>query len=123
MNRLQLGLAALAFGVLALGSSEIALARTDAAKAGTVVVTAGKPNDFRFTLSRGTVAKGAVTFKVTNKGALTHDFKIAGHVTKMLKHGQSATLRVVFKKAGRYPYECTVPGHAAAGMKGVLKVT
>jgi uncharacterized cupredoxin-like copper-binding protein len=25
--------------------------------------------------------------------------------------------------AGTYTFECTVPGHAAAGMKGVLTVT
>jgi uncharacterized cupredoxin-like copper-binding protein len=31
-------------------------------------------------------------------------------------------LRVVFRKAGRYRYLCTVPGHAAAGLKGVLRV-
>jgi uncharacterized cupredoxin-like copper-binding protein len=29
---------------------------------------------------------------------------------------------VTFSKAGTYPYLCTVPGHAAAGMKGVLRV-
>ena len=25
--------------------------------------------------------------------------------------------------AGKHAYKCTVPGHAAAGMKGTLKVT
>ena len=30
---------------------------------------------------------------------------------------------VTFTKPGNYPYLCTLPGHAAAGMKGVLKVT
>jgi len=29
---------------------------------------------------------------------------------------------VTISKAGSYPYLCTVPGHAAAGMKGVLRV-
>ena len=27
-----------------------------------------------------------------------------------------------FAKAGSYPYLCTVPGHAAAGMKGTFTV-
>ena len=64
-----------------------------------------------------------VTFKVTNKGALPHDFKINGHKTKLLSPGQSQTLRITFKKKGSYPYLCTVTGHAAAGMKGIFKIT
>ena len=39
----------------------------------------------------------------------------------MLAPGSSATLKVVFAK-GKFAYLCTVPGHAAAGMKGVLTV-
>ena len=35
--------------------------------------------------------------------------------------GKTGVLVVTLKK-GRYPYLCTVPGHAAAGMKGVLTV-
>jgi len=30
---------------------------------------------------------------------------------------------VTFKSAGSYEYLCTVAGHAAAGQKGILKVT
>jgi uncharacterized cupredoxin-like copper-binding protein len=30
---------------------------------------------------------------------------------------------VTFLKAGKYPYLCTVTGHAAAGMKGTFTVT
>ena len=41
----------------------------------------------------------------------------------MLSPKQSATLKVTFAKAGKYPYSCTVPGHAALGMKGTLTVT
>lgn len=97
-------------------------ARTTHASATTVTVTAGKPSEFRFTLSTKTVPKGSVTFKVTNKGSITHDFTINGKKTPNLAPGKSATLTVTFKKAGNYPYKCGVPGHAAAGMKGVLKV-
>jgi len=35
--------------------------------------------------------------------------------------GKSASLTVSLK-AGKYPYLCTVPGHAAGGMKGVFTV-
>ena len=40
----------------------------------------------------------------------------------MLKPGKSSTIRVTLPKGGK-KYLCTVPGHAAAGMKGTLKVT
>jgi uncharacterized cupredoxin-like copper-binding protein len=88
----------------------------------TVGVTAGKPSEFRFTLSKRTVPKGAVTFKVANRGKVAHDFKIVGKKTKRLTTGKTATLRATFRKAGKYAFLCTLPGHAAAGMKGVLTV-
>ena len=40
----------------------------------------------------------------------------------MIKAGKSAKLVVKFAKAGNFPYLCTVPGHAAAGMKGTFTV-
>ena len=46
-------------------------------------------DNFRFTLSRKSAPHGKVSFKVTNKGPLKHDFKIAGKKTKMLGHNQS----------------------------------
>ena len=88
----------------------------------TDAVTAGKPSEFKFTLAKKTVLKGTVFFKVTNKGVIKHDFKIAGKKTPVLATGKTATLKVVFKKAGKYAYLCTLPGHAAGGMKGVLVV-
>ena len=88
-----------------------------------VKVTAGKPSEFRFTLSVKTVKHGTVTFAVTGAGALPHDFQINGKKTKLLSSGQSQNLTVTFAKAGKYPYLCTVTGHAAAGMKGTLTVT
>jgi uncharacterized cupredoxin-like copper-binding protein len=88
----------------------------------TVSVTAGKPSEFRFTLSKKSVAAGKVTFKVTNKGKVKHDFSIGGKKTKLLSPGGSATLTVSLKK-GSVAFKCTVSGHAAAGMKGTLKVT
>ncbi len=91
--------------------------------AATVTVTAGKPAEFKFTVSAKSVAHGSVTFKVTNSGALAHDFSINGKKTPQIASKKSATLTVTFSKAGNYKYQCTVPGHAAAGMKGTLKVT
>jgi len=94
-----------------------------ATRVSAVNVTTGKPAEFRFTLSKKTVPKGTVNFLVINKGALPHDFKINGHKTTLLTPGQAKTLKVTFLKPGKYPYLCTVTGHAAAGMKGILTVT
>ena len=91
--------------------------------ASTVTVTAGKPSEFHFTLSSSSVKHGSVTFSITNKGALAHDFSINGKKTALIQPKKSATLTVTFAKAGSFPYKCTVAGHAAAGMKGTLKVT
>jgi len=105
------------------------------ARSTAVQVTAGKPSEFGFRLATKTVKHGAVTFKVTNGGTLPHDFKICasakggsansctGKVTKLITPGSSTTLSYTFKAKGTYEFLCTVPGHAAAGMKGVLKVT
>ena len=108
--------------IVSLVAAVSAFGGSDAASATTVTVTAGKPTEFRFTLSKKTVVKGATTFKVTNKGTLTHNFKIAGKKTVLLKAGKATTLKVTFTKAGKFPYLCTVSGHAAAGMKGTLAV-
>jgi plastocyanin len=110
-----IGLAALAGPALPAG------AKPDATHATRIVVTAGKPSEFSFRLSRSAIPVGVVSFKVTNAGTIVHDFKIAGKKTRKLSPGQSQTITVRFRKAGSYRYLCTIPGHAAAGMKGVLK--
>lgn len=119
-------------GVLAW--SLIASAQQKSIRATVVTVTAGKPSEFGFKLSTTTIKSRTVTFKVTNSGTLPHDFKVcasatggtadtcAGKVTKLLTPGTSATLTATFAKSGTYEYLCTVSGHAAAGMKGTVKV-
>jgi uncharacterized cupredoxin-like copper-binding protein len=111
-------MAVLASAVVALA---IALPASAGPSATVVNVTAGKPSELKFTVSKKTVTKGKVTFKVANKGALEHDFKIGGKVTPKLKPGKTASLTVTLKK-GKASYLCTIPGHAAAGMKGVITV-
>jgi uncharacterized cupredoxin-like copper-binding protein len=86
----------------------------------TVVAVSGK--EFKFTLSRKSGSRGVFLFKFKNVGTIAHDFKIAGKKTPQIQPGTSTTLTVKIAKAGRYPYVCTVPGHAAAGMKGVFIV-
>ena len=95
-----------------------ALAARAHAAATPVTVTA---TEFKFKLSRLSVPHGSVIFTVLNKGKLSHDFKIAGKKTLLIKPGHSAKLTVTLK-AGKSAYLCTVAGHAAAGMKGTLTV-
>ena len=113
---------ALAFALVPFAGA--ATGRSDSTAAATIVkVKAGAPTTFAFTLSTKTLAKpGKVIFEVKNVGKTMHDFKIAGKKTPLLQPGDAAKLSVTFKKKGKYPYVCTVPGHAAAGMKGVFVV-
>jgi uncharacterized cupredoxin-like copper-binding protein len=102
-----------------LAFSPFAGARTSSSQATVVKVTA---KEFKFILSRKSAPHGKVTFKLVNKGALKHDFKIAGKKTKQIGHNKTATLTVTLKK-GKHPYICTVDSHAKFGMKGVFKST
>ncbi|MEO9224645.1 MAG: multicopper oxidase domain-containing protein [Acidimicrobiales bacterium] len=69
------------------------------------------------------VPKGTkVTFKVTNNGTMQHDFKLGSKGTPMLNPGQSATLDFGPITSDGTAI-CTVPGHAAAGMKMKVTVT
>jgi hypothetical protein len=62
-------------------------AAAPSAKVTTVNVLMGAPTEFDFKLSKAKVPKGVVVFKVTNKGKIPHDFKIAGKKTKSLAAG------------------------------------
>jgi uncharacterized cupredoxin-like copper-binding protein len=116
-----LGLTAVA--VASLAFVQFAAAGTDRqarATAQTIQVSGG---EFFFKLSTKSIAKpGQVTFVVKNIGHVAHNFKIDGKTTPLLNPGATARLTVAFAKKGKYPYLCTVPGHAAAGMEGVLTV-
>jgi glucose/arabinose dehydrogenase len=79
-------------------------------------------DDFSFSLSRRIVPVGRVRFVVVNKGVVRHDFAVGNRKTGLLRPGRSATIEITFTRAGSQPYRCTVSGHAALGMKGVLTV-
>jgi uncharacterized cupredoxin-like copper-binding protein len=116
MNRITL---ALGVALAALVAAAPVAARPSTATATTDKVTM---KEFKFTLSKTSVKHGTVTFTLVNKGKLPHDFAIAGKKSKLIKPGKTGTLTVTLK-AGKIAYKCTVPGHAAAGMKGKLTVT
>ena len=119
-------------------ASSVKRPATQKAKATVITVTAGKPSELAFKVSKTSmITPGLITFKVTNMGVAYHNFRIcaksvagaanvtnscAGKTTPLLHHGQSATLTVMVSKKGKYEFLCTVSGHAAAGMKGLLGV-
>ena len=111
--------AALVGAVLCVAVPATAATQQKAATTTNVTVTM---TEFKFKLSKASAPKGAVAFKVTNKGKVPHDFKISGKKTKLLVPGKSQTLTVTFTKAGKQAYLCTVPGHAPSGMKGTFTV-
>jgi uncharacterized cupredoxin-like copper-binding protein len=125
MNRFTISsisaLAAVAIASLAV--VPLASARSDRqahAAATTIQVSGG---EFFFKLSTKSIAKpGKVTFNFKNVGHVAHDFHISGKTTPLIQPGKTATLVLTFKKKGKFTYLCTVPGHAAAGMKGVFTV-
>src|SRR5206468_2129889 len=89
---------AAAFAIPAIG------ARFSASTTVTIKVTA---TEYKFALSKRSVSPGTtVTFKVTNKGKLTHNFKILGKKTPLIQPGKTATLKVVFKKKGKFGFLC-----------------
>jgi uncharacterized cupredoxin-like copper-binding protein len=104
--------------VVALVASA-ALAGSQAGAATSVRVTM---TEFEFALAKSSVPKGAVTFKLVNRGDVRHDMRIGGKKSANIRPGGSGTLKVTLSRAGRYPYVCTLPGHAEAGMRGTLTV-
>ena len=84
-------------------------------------------SEFKFVFSKRSVPVGTtVIFTVVNKGKIAHNFSVVGTSistqTPTLAPGKTASITVTFLKNGRYTYLCTIPGHAAAGMKGTLVV-
>jgi plastocyanin len=125
----------LSFAIATATAQVKSRASAGAAKTTVIVVTAGKPSEFGFKLSKTSgVPAGPVTFKVTNMGVIGHSFRVCtksvssatantctGPSTKVLNKGQTATLTVTLAK-GTYEFLCTVSGHASNGMKGLIGV-
>ena len=109
-----------------------ALASSASTKTTAITATVTKANEFKFNLSKSTVPAGAVTIKFVNQGSLGHNFTLCssnkggtgnsckGKSTPTITSA-TATLKVTLT-AGKYEYMCSVPGHAAGGMKGILTV-
>jgi glucose/arabinose dehydrogenase len=115
---------ALAILVTLAAAASLSAAETHTSVAPPKVTIDVVAKDFSFALSRRSVPRGAqVTFRVRNRGAVPHDFVIAGRRTRVLRPGQSATLKVRFRKKGPKRFLCSVSGHVRLGMKGAIGVS
>ncbi len=114
-------LAAVAITALALVPIASARTQPQAQASATTIHVSGK--EFSFHLSAKSAARpGKVTFIFRNNGTMLHDFSINGKKTPLIRPHKTARIAVTFRKKGKYSYRCTVPGHAAAGMRGVFTV-
>jgi nitrite reductase (NO-forming) len=88
-----------------------------------VTVTVG--NSMHFAPPSLVVRAGQpVELTLRNGGGIPHDFTLAGGASSPVKieaqDGQTARGTFTIDTPGTYAYVCTVPGHAAAGMRGTL---
>ncbi|MEX2290526.1 MAG: hypothetical protein WD794_09400 [Mycobacteriales bacterium] len=83
--------------------------------------------DYRLAVSGGTLRPGSVTITATNAGGTGHDLRLRqGNrvlaATSVLAPGGSETLRVDVQPGEPVRLDCTVGGHAEAGMHATLTV-
>lgn len=81
-------------------------------------------SDFAFSPAEFTVTAGEpVNLTLVNRGAVPHDLVIGElDVEVEAGVGQRSTVGFVPSEPGSYPFVCTYPGHAGAGMRGTLMV-
>ena len=115
--------ALVAIAIASLALVQLASARGDRPAAAATTTVQVKGGEFFFRLSTKSIARpGKVTFVFKNVGHILHDFKVNGKKTPLIGPGKTTRLIVTFKKKAKYSYLCTVPGHAAAGMRGAFTV-
>ena len=114
-------------GVVAVGNpAQAGLLRASAHathRAARVTTIKVSTHNSRYVLSAKTAPRGVVIFKVRNPASQPHDFHIKGRTTRLLRTGQSATLRVTFRRRGRYAYKDMFDHHAQFGCRGVFTIT
>lgn len=114
-NRIRIAALVVAGAAVIAASPAMAAPKTT-----TVNVATTKTSMFKFVGVKSPLKAGTYKFVYTNSSGIDHNFKIGGVSTPTFSSG-SKTVTVTLKK-GTVTYECSVPGHAAAGMKGTITV-
>jgi plastocyanin len=104
----------------ACGGSSKAAEPTKTAENGEVTVDAF---DIHFDVGEIKAAPGPLKVTLVNHGAIEHDFKINGTDMHLKANGGKTDSGTVTLSKGTYQFECTVPVHAAQGMKGTVVVS
>jgi nitrite reductase (NO-forming) len=92
---------------------------TKTAVGGAITVCA---SDIKFDVVTIKAKPGPLKVTLENDGAIYHTLKIPdADVELKTNAGKTATATVTLSK-GTHSFDCTVPGHAAAGMKGKIEV-
>jgi Cu+-exporting ATPase len=115
-------LVAVALGGVAIVAGAVLADRSLDASARHLTLTA---RDLSFSPSTLEVRAGEwVVLDFTNDGRVFHDWHVNGlaNVEAAAQPGETQRVRFRIDAPGRYDYDCTVTGHAAAGMDGVLIV-
>jgi len=79
--------------------------------------------EFNFEPAVITVQKGQdVNLVFKNKGVMTHNLTIdkLGLKTETIQPDETSQLNFTAEKKGIYPFQCNVPGHKQAGMRGKI---
>jgi glucose/arabinose dehydrogenase len=96
-----------------------------AVPAGAIPIAANPAGNLMYNTMTLTAKAGKDTFAFTNTSTVPHNFTIlqgAKTIGATPTFAGGVKLLTVTLAAGKYTFECTVPGHAAAGMKGTLTV-
>ena len=115
-------LGAIALASLGLAGGVMAADRIIDANATTLVVTA---RSVAFTPAEVRIRAGeTVVLAFTNDDPVFHDWEVIGlaNVDAGARPGQTQRIRFTIGEPGTYVVECTVEGHAEAGMVGTLVV-
>jgi plastocyanin len=96
-----------------------------AEKNGVVEIDADPTGQLKFLASSATASAGNVTLRMKNMSSVPHDISIEGgglNQQGKIVSGGGVSMVTANLKPGTYTFYCSVDGHAAAGMKGTIKV-
>jgi mono/diheme cytochrome c family protein len=99
--------------------------KTANASGGKLSLDADPTGALAFSAGKATATAGPLELVMMNPSSLQHDIAVQGNGVNqkgpVVGKGGTSTVKVTLK-AGTYTFLCTVPGHAAGGMKGTLTV-
>lgn len=109
-------------GALAAAGAPEVSNKPIAAKGGTLTMNANPTGALAFASTKATAPAGALEVVMGNASSVRHNIALdGGPKGPLVGQGGKSTFRADLK-SGDYTYLCTVPGHAAGGMKGTLTV-